>query len=90
MKRYNITDYHKPEMSEDKNGEWVKYDSIDISHKHLIFCLDEASYTQDELKLMQTRKQHKSHYTCYNCISARWCRLSFDEYNTGGDCLLEK
>ncbi len=25
MKRYSITDYHAPEMSEDENGEWVKY-----------------------------------------------------------------
>ena len=25
MKRYIITDYHAPEMSEDEEGEWVKY-----------------------------------------------------------------
>ena len=25
MKRYSITDYHKPEMSEDNNGEWCRW-----------------------------------------------------------------
>ena len=28
MKRYSITDYHKLEMSEDENGDWIKYKNL--------------------------------------------------------------
>lgn len=29
-------------------------------------------------------------FTCYSCPSWRKCALSFDIYNTDGDCLMEK
>lgn len=30
MKRYSIMDYHSPEMSEDKDGEWIKYEDAQM------------------------------------------------------------
>jgi len=29
-------------------------------------------------------------FTCYNCKSWVECPYSFDGYNTGGDCLMDK
>ena len=36
IKRYTITDYHAPEMSEDPNGEWCKYQEIQCARDRLI------------------------------------------------------
>lgn len=38
----------------------------------------------------QFYKEEKSECTCDYCVSALFCSLAYDRYNTGGDCLYEK
>lgn len=43
-----------------------------------------------ELYALQPKGWHTlNEYTCHRCSSRRVCALSYDLYNTLGDCLLE-
>jgi len=51
MKRYSITDYHKPEMSEDEIGYWVKWEDIEI----FIRGLEEQLQLEIDLEFYYTK-----------------------------------
>ena len=49
MKRYSITDYHTPEMSEDEDGGWVKWEDWQTEMKRLKKELNKAlQWIKDE------------------------------------------
>lgn len=53
----------------------------------------EEAYTEDTLRDLAedgVRVPPKEQMTCFRCPEAETCRLAWDLYNTGGDCLAEK
>lgn len=67
-----------PEVETDPEDEWMYVRDL----------------TDDELadvRALQIESNHDTDgYTCDTCQLARRCTLAWDQYNTDGDCLLEK